>query len=316
MRRLAIVAALGVALSALGARAQSAATLDPFVVSTDRFEELGLSVHDFLPTARRTPTGNRVLGLIDGITPHTAAAKAGLKPGEKLLRADGHTVAVSVLRDRDKWSQLVGDKNREARAGKKVQWVLEVESADGKATRTVTLALPTPPPHWGASTWQAPMDRPPAAVTESGPLAERAATVLNNGIWSAFDASLAPALGLPATPEQPLLGCYWDITVDGPGRRRMLHRIFVTQQRGRTEIVLHVRSAIDRSVPEKWLLTSPAGELIKAHGYWDKKLTGGKARAGEIPAAEAAADLQAEASFWLRRVGQASPRWPLELLRE
>src|SRR6185295_3142828 len=139
-----------------------------------------------------------------------------------------------------------------------------------------------------ASIWQPPVDRKLAVVSELGPLAEKAREVLNNGVWAIFDETLVRNPGLPPHNARPMVGFYWDISVTTGPRSRMLHRLFVSQQDGRTEVILLVRSATDRGVPEKTFLTSPRGTLEKAWGVWDKQAAGGKFKSEEIPPEQAA----------------------------
>lgn len=294
--------------------AADAGVLDPFTVKADRFEEFGFSAHDVFPAPRRKPLGNAIIGVIDAVVPNTAADKAGLRPGERILKSDVRPVAVSMFQERSKWDELIWKKNVEARTGSQVKWTLEIQSPGQAQIRTVTLVVPTPPPHWGASVWQAPAGRAPADVREPGPLAARARDVLNHGVWAALDQNLARDLGLAAETGEPLCGYYWDINVPYGPRHRMLHRMFVTQQRGRTQIILTVRSATERGMPEKWFLTSPTGRLERTRGYWDKTITRGNAKTGEIPLDEATADLERESEFWQKQVDHVSPRWPLELI--
>ncbi|MBL9185869.1 MAG: hypothetical protein JNK23_00180 [Opitutaceae bacterium] len=312
-------AAVVLVLGASGDAAEGGVTaLDPFTVKTDRFEDFGFSADDAFPESapsRRSPLGNPIIGIVREVRPNTAAAKAGLKPGDRILKSDGSALRVSLIEE-NKWHKLTWEKFVEARAGKEVKWTLAVQSADSNETRTITLVVPSPPPRWGASIWQAPAGRTPATVNESGPLADRALEVLNSGVWAMLDASLARSLGLPAEKTDPILGFYWDIQVPPNQRSRMLHRMFVSQRRGRTEIILTVRSATDRGFPAKHFLTSPSGVLEKAWGNWDKKITGGKSKSEEIPRDQAASGFQQEIDFWLKRVGKVTPRWPMELIPE
>lgn len=311
-----IVLALALIGAQLGfAAADDVAMLDAFSVKADRFEDFGFRADDAFPDGaprRRSPVGNPIIGIVREVWPNTAAAKAGLKPGDRILKSDGRALTANLLTE-DRWGKLTWQKFVEARKGKEVKWGLEIQSADSKESRTVTLVVPSAPPRWGASIWQPPVGRVPAMVNESGPLAERAREVLNSGVWAMFDADLARNLGLRADGARPPIGFYWDIREQTGPRSGMLHRMFATQQRGRTEIVFMVRSWTDRSVPEKTFLTSPGGALGIA---WTYGKSGKGTKTGDIPLPEADADFRRELDFWLTRVGKVSPQWPLELIPE
>jgi len=313
--------ALTVALmgASLGfAAAEDVRALGAFSVRADRFEDFGFRADDAFPEGashRRSPAGNPIIGEVREVWPNTAAAKAGLKPGDRILKSDGRTLTVSLLTE-NRWGKLSWEKFVEARKGKEVKWRLEVQSADAKETRTVTLVVPSAPPRWGASVWQPPVGRAPATVNEPGPMAEKAREVLSSGVWATLDAGLASNLRLQPDQARPIIGFYWDISVETGPRSRMLRRLFVSQQRGHTDVILIVRSGTDRGVPEKTFLTSPSGALEKAWGVWDKQANGGKSKSEEIQRDQAAADFHQEIDFWLKRVGKISPRWPLELIPE
>jgi hypothetical protein len=129
-----------------------------------------------------------------------------------------------------------------------------------------------------------------------------------------LDEGFARNLGLPFDKTRSMVGFYWDIPVPTGPRSRMQHRMFVSQQHGRTEIVLWVRSTTDRDVPEKAFVTSPLGRLEKT--WSDGRGKPGAGKPEEIARAEAEADFQREVDFWLKQVGKVSPRWPLELIPE
>ncbi len=266
----------------------------PFGVRADRLETFGFRVGGKLlnPFSSSLP-------VVMAVVPNTAAAKAGLKPGERILTTDGASAAVTLL-SLSKWRKIFAKKAAEIASGKKsVTWILGVESADGKERRTVWMVVPTPPPHWGASKWQPPVGRAPATV-EPGPLAERCRVVLDNGIWS--NRHFARVLALDDGDAVPFLGYEWTL-VTGGGER---HRIFVTQQHGRTEVVL------DRLEPGKgsdYFVTTPASALEKA-AYQPFK-----GRIVEPPLEEARVKFEKEMNFWLNDVGRVSARWPLEVLK-
>lgn len=79
-----------------------------------------------------------------------------------------------------------------------------------KAVRTVALVIPTPPPRWGSSVWRPPAWRVPATAAETGPLAERARTVLSQGIWIWRDPFFREtAFGQPVPHEDHATGYEW-----------------------------------------------------------------------------------------------------------
>jgi hypothetical protein len=264
-----------------------------FSVTADRLESFGFRVGGKLtgPFSSSLPT-------VSAVYPNTAAAKAGLRPGDRVLKTDGASAAVTLL-SLSKWRKLHAKKAAEIAAGKRsVTWTLEVESPDGKERRTVRMSVPTAPPRWGATKWQPPAGRSPATV-EPGPLAQRSQVVLENGIWA--NGRFPTLLGLNTPTPTPLLGYEWSLTVAGQG-----HRIFVTQQRGRTDVVL-TRFQPDRGYDT--FLTSPSGALEKAMYQPLRE------RAREMPLDESREQFKQALDFWLSRVGRVSDRWPLEVLK-
>ncbi|MFT3867668.1 MAG: hypothetical protein QM715_04120 [Nibricoccus sp.] len=222
------------------------------------------------------------------VFPNTAAAKAGLKPGELIEKIDGKTPSVwSMAFKPDKLQQR---KWAELEAGKKsVTVTMAVRSAETKELRTVTLTLPSAPPRWGSEKWSPPEGRSPAVVKEEGPLAALAREVLDNGIWS-----MGPGA----------LGYEWRI-VQPTGT----HRIWVTQQRGKTEITLEHRSP-SPELEASSFLTSPSGAMDRGHCVAPKI----KGKRREFSAEEVRAEFEAEIDFWLHKVGRVTGRWPFEAL--
>jgi hypothetical protein len=234
---------------------------------------------------------------IEAILPNTAASKAGLQPGDRILKSDGRSTAMTIFSD-DKWRKILAAKNAEAASGKTVKWTLEVQRFGVGQTRTVTLILPTTPPRWGSSIWQAPEGRKPGTVTEPGPLAERCRDLLDNGIWVAVEGQflgpLLPGRSLGMWPT----GYQWKIGSAAGG-----HVMTMTQATGRTEVVLETSSR----ATGRWVYrTSPSGALEKAWHFTRKKK-------GEVPLEDARQGFEHELDLWATKVGRVSPRWPLEL---
>ena len=234
--------------------------------------------------------------MVSEVFPNTPAAKAGLRPGELILKVDGRSPSIWTkmsslhkVQER-KWAEL--------EAGKKsVTYSLEVRAPGAEASRTVTMVIPSPAPHWGSKKWSAPEGRSPAVVREAGPLAALTREVLDSGIWSVLqDTAFFDA---PPNYLTPILGYEWSI-VQPSGS----HHIWVTQQRGKTEIRLEYRS-LDRKVYSRFL-TSPLGAMDKGRCLAFKK--DGKRR--EASAEEIRAQFQAEIDFWLTKVGPVTGRWP------
>lgn len=276
-------------------------TLQAYNAKADRIEDFGLRV--WAKTLYGVPKGGfwpKFAPMISAVVPNTAAAKAGLRPGERILKSDGQSL-LSGLFSFGKWRKLQEKKWREVASGKKnVTWTLEVETPATKATRLVKLAVPTPPPHWGASIWQMPEGRTPQTVDEPGPLAERARGVLDNGIWALLDGRLAMVLSHRFSFGFEPTGYEWRIGNRGDG----LHRIFVTQFRGHTDVFFETSS---RATGTRVFLTSPSGALEKAW-RWPRK-----GKSGEASLEEAREGFEQELDFWTTKVGKFSPRWPFEV---
>ena len=279
--------------------AEDVTILAPFNVKADRVEDFGVRValrYDrdrsmtFWPV--RTP-------LITAVVPNTAASKAGLKPGERILRSEGQSTTSSVF-SFGKWRRLQQRKWAEVTAGKKsVTWTLDVEAAGSKEVRTVKLVVPTAPPRWGATVWQKPEGRLPA-TTEPGPLAEFSRAVLDNGIWT-LDWGTASLLGFTRPDLYKFIGYGWTLG----DLETAEHRVLVSQQRGRTDVVFIVRTKDDGM---RTFFTSPSGALEKTWGHPQK------GKWGELPLEDGRAAFQQEMDFWLTRVGRVTGRWPFELI--
>ena len=267
--------------------------LPAFEVKGTRMEDFGFRFWGLL-----SPFGTSYV-VVTEVFPNTAASKAGLRPGELIVKINGKSMSVlSKMRKLQKMQDL---KWAELEAGKKsVTYSLEVRAPGAADSRTVTMVIPSPAPHWGSQKWNSPKGRIPAVVKEAGPLAALTSKVLDNGIWSVCRDS--PFLDAAPFYKSPILGYEWSI-VQPSGT----HRIWVSQQRGKTEILLEYR------LPEAGaglLLTSPSGTLNKARCFAPKKE--GKRR--ELSPEEVRAQFAAEIDFWLTKVGRGTGRWPFEAL--
>lgn len=279
--------------------AETVTVLEAFSVKADRVEDFGLRVVPRYDRSRSMMLWPVRTPIITAIVPNTAASKAGLKPGERIVRSDGQSTTSSVF-STSKWRRLQQKKWAEVTAGKKsVTWTLEVEAVGSTETRTVKLIVPTAPPRWGATTWQKPEGRTPA-VTEPGPLAEFARNVLDNGLWQ-VDWGNANLLGFARADENKFLGYGWSLGNLEIGE----HRVLVSQQRGRTDVIFVSRT---KEHGTSTFFTSPSGALEKT---WGRPLRG---KWGELPLEEGRIAFQAEMDFWLTRVGKVTGRWPFELI--
>jgi hypothetical protein len=275
-------APLGWAQEAAGHPLEDVTVLPPFSVKGDRMEDLGVrfNITFGIPTSL-----NRLM--VCEVFPNTAAAKAGLRPGDVVQKIDGKSVGLTTilsvgfkpqkLQER-LWAEL-------ARGKKNVTLTMEVRAPKATESRKVTLVLPSPPPHWGSDKWRAPEGRTVAVVKEPGPLASLAREVLENGIWSGG-----------FTQE----GYEWRIVQPSDGRR-----IWVTQAHGKTEIKLEHRSPV---TGHSEFATSPSGAMESGWCYPPKQ----KKRL-ENPE-ELRAQFEAELDFWLHKVGRVTGRWPFEAL--
>jgi len=258
--------------------------LPAFSVKGDRMEDLGLRLHVLVGI----PTSINRLSVAE-VFPNTAAAKAGLRPGEWIDMIDGKSVGLGTLlsigfkpqklQDR-MWAEL-------ARGKASVTLSLEVRAPRAKESRTVILRLPSAGPRWGSEKWSPPEGRAAAVVKEAGPLAGLAREILDNGIWSgSYDHT----------------GYEWRIVQLAGGRR-----IWVSQPEGRTEIRLEHRSP---ETGRSEFSTSPSGAMDKARCEAPK--IDGKRR--EFSAEEIRAQFAEEIDFWLHKVGRVTGHWPFEAL--
>ena len=269
--------------------------LAPYEVKGARLEDFG-----FRFVGRLAASGSSSVTVTE-VYPNTAAAKAGLRPGELIYKIDGKSMSFfSVMLKLHKMQER---KWAELEAGKKsVTYSLEVRAPGAAASRTVTMILPSPAPHWGSEKWNPPEGRMPAVVEEAGALAALARAVMDNGIWSVpQDSSF---LGDPALIEVPILGYEWRI-VQPSGT----HRIWVTQQRGKTEILLEHHS---QETGSSLFLTSPSGAMEEARCRPPKN----EGKRKETPPDEIRTQFGTEIEFWLTRVGRVTGRWPFEVLSD
>ncbi len=272
-------------------------SLAAYNVKADRIENFGFRVSDAaIVFVAVVPVSQAPF--VDAVLPNSAAAKAGLQPGDRILKTDGRSAAMGLF-SADKWRKLMAAKAAEAATGRTVKWTLEIQPRGTKETRTVTLTLPTPPPRWGASVWHAPEDRPPSAVAEAGPLAERSRIILDNGIWVAVDRQFlseeARAAGFAANSYE------WHFSE--ASRADGYHQMTVTQVGRRTEVLLEMASRFTG----RWVYrTSPSGALEKAWHFTRKQK-------GEVPPEEAREGFAHELDLWANQARKLSPRWPLEL---
>jgi hypothetical protein len=270
--------------------------LAAYNVKADRIEDFGLRVGDpgitfvVIVPLPQAPS-------IEAILPNTAASKAGLQPGDRILKSDGRSASMTIF-STGKWKKFLAAKNAEAASGKTVKWTLEVQPRGTKESRIVTLILPTPSPRWGSSVWRAPEGRKPGTVAESGPLAERCLDILDNGIWARVDFLAPPASG--RSVDYWSTGYQWAIGSAADGGK---HLMTVTQTSGRTEVILETWSR----ATSRWVYrTSPSGALEKAWHFTRKKK-------GEVSLEEARPGFEHELDLWATKVGKVSPRWPIEL---
>ena len=271
---------------AAGEELEDVTILAPFQVKGVRMEDFGVRFNGTISI----PPGPSFL-MVSEVFPNTAAAKTGLKPGELVDKIDGKAVSMmTIFSIATKPQKLPQRKWAELEAGKKsVTLSLEVRAPGAKESRTVNLAIPSPAPHWGDEKWSAPVGRLPAVVKEAGPLATLAREVLDNGIWSG---------------SYNYTGYEWRI-VQPAGT----HRIWVTQQHGKTEIRLEHRSP-SPELESSNFLTSPSGTMDEGRCVGRKK----KGKRREYSAEEVRAEFEAEIDFWLNKVGRVTGRWPFEAL--
>lgn len=273
--------------------------LPPFKVKGVRLEEFGFRLSVNLTFGLMLPLEQHS-AQVSEIFPNTAAAKAGLRPGDFIERIDGKSLSLSrAISLGTKPQKLQERKWAELQAGKKnATLALQVHAPGEKASRTVTLIIPSPPPHWGSEQWIAPEGRTPAVVKEAGPLEALARNVLDNGIWSMAEMSSINGARVP------VLGYEWRI-VQPSGS----HRIWVTQQQGKTEITLEHRPA-SPELEFSSFSTSTSGAMDKGRCLAPKI----KGKRRKFAADEIRAEFEAEIDFWLNKVGRVTGRWPFEAL--
>ena len=265
-----------------GSPLEDVTTLPPFSVKGDRMEELGMRFSATIGI----PSSNNSL-TVSEVFPNTPAAKAGLRPGERVEKIDGKSVGFAMIislgfKPEKLQQRLWNDLNR----GKKsVSLTMQVRAPKATESRIVTLVLPSPGAHWGSDKWSAPEGRVPATVREPGPLAALAREVMDNGIWSG---------------RYNRVGYEWRIVQPTDGRR-----IWVTQADGRTEIKLEHRSP---ETGQSEFVTSPSGAMESGWCYpphQKKKLEDADALRAQF---------EHEIDFWLHHVGRVTGRWPFEAL--
>lgn len=306
-----------------GAKEEPVLELPVMKVRGNPVEDFGFRVSPAFDVARSQGRKAVYTPVVDLVLPNTAASKAGIRPGDRIVLADGAATGMGSFSlrvwsrlQRAKWEQM-----RETPSG--VEWLLVLEEPVAGKLREVKLQLPTPSPRWGAAVWRAPADRATARIAETGPLAERTQEVLDHGIAMLLRQTYVDGFGFVKTAAQPeVLGYQWTLWDERGG-----HRIFVTTHRGRTEVILeYIAQANQRlktdgspaQTPDPTLasertvlggkgwayLTNPAGEL---QASWQL----GQKQAMELVAAKPG--FEAEMEFWLERVGRISERWPLEV---
>jgi hypothetical protein len=289
-----------------GGSEQEVISLAAYNVKADRIEDFGLRVdsrpyHDSARPNVVTIWFTSFAPVVTAVLPNTAASRAGVQPGDRILKSDGQTTVGKAFSTGKygRWSKAQKKKWADVSAGKtNVTWTLELESPGTKTVRTVKLVIPTPAPRWGASIWKAPEGRTPSSVSERGPLTDVSRRMLDHGIWSWIDQVHWQSLGLDFPTGAPVTGYHWMIGQGREGR----HAMIVIQTGGRTHVIFSVLGPMGA-----WeFLTSPAGVMFKA-GRWHR----GKLE--NVSAAEARALFEHELDLWTTKVGQVSPRWPFEV---
>lgn len=287
-------------------------TLEAYNVQADMIEDFGFRVWVEATRSGKHPKSmaqmmvTKFTPRISAVLPNTAAARAGLQPGEFILKSEGKPTTGGMFSTGKfgAWPKTQKKKWAELAAGKAaVTWTLEVENPATGAVRTVRLTAPTPAPHWGAAKWTPPADRQTAVPVEAGPLADRAQYVLANGIFVMADSYGAEVFGEEIKPGHEPTGYEWHFGTE------QLRRMFVTQFRGCTKICFETTSR----ATGRWVyLTSPTGELVRAWRVWGSSWQS-KAFKGIVPIEEARAGFATELDFWTTKVVPGTGRWPLEV---
>lgn len=300
-------------------------TMGEVHVAGARMEDFGFRVSPWLDPERSKPFFQKYSPAVDVLLPNTAATKAGMRVGDRIVSADGVS-AFSGSFESAKWRKIQEAKWAEFAAGwTELSWVLEVETEGTRELRRLELRIPTKAPRWGGETWQKPEGRAPHAEIEAGPLAERAGQVLDHGINVLLRRAYVRGLRLRIEPGRSfLVGYQWTLWEGERG-----HRIFVTQQNGTTEIVFEVvireqgvtsselapASGPDRNLTSattvfanqaRAYLTGPDGRLRAACGL-------GGALSGDTPPEAVREDFLRECAFWVRQVSHEGKRWPFVL---
>jgi hypothetical protein len=291
-KRLALLIA---AFCADALRAQSGAAADENerVTVLEAFRVHAVPVENFGFQTTVARYGAKRVVLIVAVIPNTAAAKAGLQPGDTIISSDGMRVEVERMSGAWQGFYVPPAKRTRLERGEEVSWKLEVRSHAPAMfpIRTVTLTLPTPPPHWGSKIWSPPAGRAASNVAETGPLAERAKMILDNGVAIMLREDLAHNL-----PRRSYyFGYQWSVA---EGRT-----FIVSQARGRTDIILQSGKNYFLTSPAAVLERAVINERVKQLDPWR-----------EIPTGEAEPAFQTEVDFWVSGVGKISDRWPLEII--
>jgi len=321
-RRAFLLIVLGSALVGLLAGAVSAAEttlkLPTYQVQGNPVEDFGFRISPDFDSGRRS-----YAPVVDFVLPNTAAERAGIRPGDRIIAADGQPT-FSGSRSLSAWRRLQQQKWNALKGGTgELEWTLEIEAPWTAEWRSVVLRLPIEAPRWGAPVWQPPPSRVAPTAIEPGPLAVRAREVWDSGVWMLLRGSYVRGFGFTTDHEHPnVLGYTWTLWDERGG-----HRLFVTQQRGSTEIVLEFIAranhrfngsaptespdpslASERTVlgSKAWAyLTTPEGTLKGALRLGSDELL--------LPA-DAQPGFEEEKTFWLDRAAKVSERWPLELV--
>lgn len=287
-------------------------SLEAYNVTADRIEDFGLRVDWETYSGKQANPATMWFSTwaprIRAVLPNTAAARAGLQPGERILKSEGRSTVGGMFSSGKFGAWKKTQKNLWAKvaAGEKnVTWTLEIESPRTKTVRTVKLVVPTPPPHWGSAVWHQPEGRNPSKMPETGPLADCSRAILDHGIWTMVAGGMvAPRtletyFGQKISPDEAPNGYRWHIGNWGEGRHQML----VTQFRGNTDILLHATSAVSGA---RIYLTSPSGVLAKAWRW-------GRGKPIEISADEAKIGFEHEVDLWSTKIVRSTGRWPFEV---